>query len=157
MPGIDDFFAPWGYDWWWWAVLPVFLALVVAWIFVSRWLARRIGRPPQAVTLPTLWVPPKDAAREALERIDATVVAAHRGELDARDVHVELSAIVREYGYKRTGVDTRSMTLAELRRSRLTQVADTVATFYPIAFAPDPASEVEPAAERAREVVRSWS
>jgi hypothetical protein len=157
VQGIDDFFAPWGYGWWWWIVLPVFLVLLTAWILLSRRLAGRIGRPPKAVDLPTVWVPPKDAAKEALERIDATVSAARSGELDARDVHVELSAIIREYGWKRTGVDARSMTLDELRRSRLTEVADTIATFYPIAFAPKPGAEVEPAAERAREVVRTWS
>lgn len=160
MPDIEDFFPPLGYDWWWWLVLPLFVALLVLWILLSRrfagmagWRRRGEGgyRPPKVLPLPV------DVRRKALLRIASVEQRVHTGELSARDAHIELSGILRELAFYTTRFDARKMTLTDLRRAGLTRLADTIASFYPVAFAPNEAIEAQPAIDAARTAVSQWS
>ena len=49
------------------------------------------------------------------------------------------------------------MTLTDLRRAGLSRLADTIATFYPVAFAPAEAIEAQPAIDAARTAVSQWN
>ena len=160
MPDIDDFFPPLDYDWWWWLVLPLFVALLIAWILLSKRLARmpgwrRVGsnRPASIKVLPL----PVDVRRKALARIADVEQRVAAGALSPRDAHIELSGVLRELAFFTTRFDARKMTLTDLRHAGLTRLADTIATFYPVAFAPAEAIEAQPAIDAARTAVSQWN
>lgn len=160
MPDIDDFFPPLGYDWWWWLVLPVFVALLVAWLLLSKrfagmrgWRRRGEGPPSTPKVLPL----PVDVRQKAMARIASVEQRVGEGRLSPRDAHLELSEILRELAFYTTRFDARTMTLTDLRRAGLTRLADTLAGFYPVSFAPREAVEAEPAIEAARTAVTQWS
>jgi hypothetical protein len=160
MPDIDDFYPPLDYDWWWWIVLPLFVALLVTWIVLSKRFARlqgwrRIGStgPSGPKVLPL----PVDVRRKALSRIADVEARVNAGALSPRDAHIELSEVLRELAFYTTRFDARKMTLADLRRAGLVRLADTIATFYPVAFAPAEAIEAQPAIDAARMAVFQWN
>jgi hypothetical protein len=159
VPDIDDFFPPLGYDWWWWLVLPLFIALLVTWILISKRVAgmpgwRRRGSAPAAAKVLPL---PVDVRRKALARIASVEQRVQTGELSPRAAHIELSGILRELAFYTTRYDARTMTLTDLRRAGLTRLADTIATFYPVNFAPAEALEAQPAVDAARTAVSQWN
>jgi len=160
VPDIDDFFPPLDYDWWWWLVLPLFVALLVTWIILSKRFARmpgwqRVGgavaKGPKVLPLPV------DVRRKALSRIADVEQRVAAGSMSPRDAHIELSGILRELAFYTTRFDARKMTLTDLRRAGLTRLADTIATFYPVAFAPAEAIEAQPAIDAARTAVSQWT
>jgi len=160
MPDIDDFFPPLGYDWWWWLVLPLFVALLIAFLLLSKRFARMRGwrrRGSGGPTTPKVLPLPVDVRRKALNRIAAVEQRVNDGELSPRDAHIELSGILRELAYYTTRFDARTMTLTDLRRAGLTRLADTIAGFYPVNFAPAEAIEAQPAVDAARTAVSQWS
>lgn len=159
MPDIDDFFPPLGYDWWWWLVLPLFLALLVVWIVLSKRVARMPGwrRRGSAPSAPKVLPLPVDVRRKALARIASVEQRVNDGDLSPRDAHIELSEILRELAYYTTRFDARAMTLQDLRRAGLSRLADTIATFYPVNFAPPEAIEAQPAVDAARTAVSQWN
>jgi hypothetical protein len=160
MPDIEDFFPPLGYDWWWWLVLPLFIALLVLWILLSKRFARMAGwrrRGGGAPSGPKVLPLPVDVRRKALQDIAEVERQVLAGELSARDAHIELSGILRELAFYTTRFDARKMTLTDLRRAGLTRLADTIAGFYPVNFAPAEAIEAQPAIDAARTAVSQWN
>ncbi|MEZ5189932.1 MAG: hypothetical protein R2717_02925 [Schumannella sp.] len=160
MPEIDDFFPPLGYDGWWWLVLPLFVALLVLWLLLSKrfagmrgWRRRGSGAPVRPKVLPL----PVDVRRRALQRIAEVERQVAARELTPREAHIELSEILRELAFYTTRFDARTMTLTDLRRAGLTRLADTLAGFYPVNFAPREAVEAQPAIDAARTAVTQWS
>ena len=160
MPDIDDFFPPLDYDWWWWLVLPLFIVLLVAWILLSKRFARMPGwrrRGATGPSRPKVLPLPVDVRRKALARIADVEQRVAAGTLSPRDAHIELSEVLRELAFYTTRFDARKMTLSDLRRAGLTRLADTIATFYPVAFAPAEAVEAQPAIDAARTAVSQWN
>jgi len=160
MPGVQDFYPPLGYDWWWWLVLPLFIALLVLWVLLSKRFARIPGwrrRSAGPLLPPKVLPPPMDVRRRALQRIALVEHRVHSGEISPRDAHIELSGILRELAFYTTRFDARKMTLTDLRRAGLTRLADTIASFYPVNFAPEEALEAEPAIDAARQAVSRWN
>ena len=160
MPDIDDFFPPLGYDWWWWLVLPLFIALLVLWIVLSKRFARMPGwrlRTAGGPSVPKVLPLPVDVRRKALGRIADVELRVKAGFISPRDAHIELSGILRELAFYTTRFDARTMTLTDLRRAGLTRLADTIASFYPVSFAPAEAIEAQPAIDAARTAVSQWN
>ena len=143
-----------------WLLLALVLALlIVAWYVLLPRLVRRFTRPRVAaarVEPPRRPTPLQTAKQMAFDRISAVEEAVKAGRTDVRDAHIELSAILREFASTTTGIDARSMTLTELRASRLDAIATVVATYYPIAFGVPEHSTLSGAADRAREVLAAW-
>jgi len=153
---LDDLFPPEAYGWLLWLPLPLFLVLLALWILLSRRIARRTLRrrpQPAQAQAPVVWTPPADPTGAARGRIDDVERRVEAGELDVRDAHLELSGIVREWAWATSHLDARTMTLAELRSAGLWRVADAVAGWYPMAFAPEEVSHARRAIAEAREVV----
>lgn len=160
MPDIQDFFPPLDYDWWWWMVLPLFIALLVTWIIVSKRMARISAwrRRGAVAPVPFKVLPlPVDVRHKALSRIDTVERDVKSGVMSPREAHIELSGILRELAFYTTRFDARNMTLTDLRRVGLSRLADTIARFYPVAFAPAEAIEAQPAVDAARSAVTQWS
>jgi len=159
VPGTDALFPPLVLDWWWWLALPVFAALLVTWILLSKRLARaRMWSDDDALVAGGIpWQPQVDPVAQALQRIRIVEQALGAGELTVRDAHLELSTILRDFAWLRTGVDARTMTLDELRASELGRIAELIEDFYPVAFSPDPSRSVDDAITNVKATVRSWS
>ncbi len=157
---IDDFFPPQNYAWPWWVVLPLFIVLLVLWLLLSGRFARMRGWKRRSGPVPAprdplpLPVNVRNQAMADISRVEAQVAS---GELTARDAHIELSGILRELAFFTTRYDARSMTPEELRAVGLSRLADTVSTFYPIAFAPAEAVDASAAIATARGAVSQWS
>ena len=115
----------------------------------------RVGAVPAS---PKVLPLPVDVRRKALARIaDRSSSASTAGTLSPRDAHIELSGILRELAFYTTRFDARKMTLTDLRRAGLTRLADTIASFYPVNFAPAEAIEAQPAIDAARMAVSQWN
>lgn len=99
---------------------------------------------------------------EALAQI-AQVESGHRaGEVSDREVHQELSAIVRRFVGTVTDGDADFQTLGELREAaerlpRLAPLVEFVASGYLPSFAPEETAPVDSALADARELVTSWA
>ncbi|WGM18783.1 hypothetical protein QEH68_12015 [Paenarthrobacter sp. OM7] len=151
----DDagFYAPLQYQpQWFWAGLLI-VVVVGAWY---AWIFRPIRRRP-----PAGQGPPQqdlDALRSAcLAAINATAEDADAGRIPVRDAHQRLSFLVREFAGAATGLPVTSMTLEDLRRQGLEELAEGIAGIYPNEFSRVPIHPVGHSAETARQVVIGWN
>ena len=154
-----DPFPPLPYGLQWLILAIALVVLIVAFYVLLPRIVRRLTKPRVTVPPP---VPPRrltpmqSAKQVAFDRIGAVEAAVAAGTTDVRDAHIELSAILREFATETTGIDARTMTLTELRASKLEAIATVVATYYPIAFGVPEHSRLAGAADRAREVLAAW-
>ncbi|MBX9245991.1 hypothetical protein ICW40_14375 [Actinotalea ferrariae] len=164
MP-VDELNDPVLYSWW----VPVLGVLLVALaigyvVWAVRYTRRRPEHdapppaPPQRRLGP--YDDPYASVRPVyLAKVDAVEARFAAGELDARALHLELSAVVREFGSVRRGVDTRVLTLSDLRRVDGTRrLANLIETYYRPAFARSGAlgASTEQAIAGARRVISQW-
>lgn len=156
MQDEAGFYSPLHYQpqWLWLGILLVLLiGSWYAWILLST---RK--KAPVRQDAPVRQVPNLDTLRAAcLTAIDATAADADAGRLPQRDAHQRLSFLVREFAGAATGLPLTSMTLEDLHRHDLKQLATGIAGIYPNEFAPQPVDSVRQSAEAARQVVRAWN
>jgi hypothetical protein len=166
---VDELVDPVGYPGWWTAVGVVLVLAAAAVVVLVLWSTRASAEEKAArAALPSQpGAPDPDRygplRREYERRLDAVEQRYRAGELDARGLHLALSAEVRGFATGRTGQDASSMTLSEIQQladgTRLTRL---VARYYRPAFADhdnDPrarSTDAEDSIARAREVVRTW-
>lgn len=159
MPA-DELTAPVVYNPWW-LVLGLLAMLAVAGYL---WWAVRSTRPEPRPEDPRA-LPARVGDRFAevrpvyLARVDAVEARFRAGELDARGVHLELSAVVRDFATVRRGVDASVLTLSELRRVQGTRrLAALIESYYRPAFdrAGTVTVSVEDSLDGARRVIRQW-
>ncbi|GAA4666012.1 hypothetical protein [Frondihabitans cladoniiphilus] len=152
------FFGPSQYTWWvvYLVVGVVLVAAVIAWyVFAVRFSRTRL---PPADRRPN----PKKSDPQQLQAkysglIDEVEAEWRAGRLDDRATHSRLSLLLRFFAFESSGVDAHVMTLADLQRSPLPQVAGAVGEYYPPAFRADQPGDPAHALETARLVVRSWN
>lgn len=161
MP-VDDLYDPVVYSWWVPVVGVLLIALVVGYLV---WAVRSTRRRPEDRLPPP---PPREAyggdpfvaVRPVfLAKVDALERRYTAGELDARALHLELSAVVRDFASVRRGMDARVLTLSELRRIQGTKrLANLIETYYRPAFARYGAvgASTEHAVAGARRVISQW-
>ena len=68
-----------------------------------------------------------------------------------------MSAILREFAWRSTGVDYRSFTLRDLRQTPHSELADTVAKMYPTIFGQRGRLTIGQGGKLARKVVNTWT
>ncbi len=164
MP-VDELYDPVLYSWWVTVLGVVLVALAVAYVvWAVRFTRRRPEHdepPPPAP--PRRLGPYEDPFAELrpvyLGKVDALEQRFVAGELDARALHLELSAVVRDFGTVRRGVDARVLTLSELRRIEGTRrLANLIETYYRPAFARygSLGASSEKALDGARRVISQW-
>lgn len=90
----------------------------------------------------------------AVGRVDSRYQA---GELTARQAYAEMSRIVRNFVYYRTGVRAQYMALGEVADSSAAAVAPVVSALYSRQFEPVEDHGVTVAAAQVRSAIRSWS
>ena len=162
MP-VDDLYGPVAYSWWWTLVAGLALLVVAGWIVGVVLATRRRGAPDLPPRPPELHAGPGDqfaAVRPVyLSRVDAVERRFLAGELDPRGLHLELSAVVRDFATVRRGVDASVLTLTELRRVEGTRrLAGLIETYYRPAFAQNGAAgaSTDAAIDGARRVISQW-
>ncbi|WP_454810945.1 hypothetical protein [Paenarthrobacter nitroguajacolicus] len=158
MQDEAGFYSPLQYQpqWLWLGlVLVLIIGAWYAWIFrPARKMVAVHEDPPRQVTV----VPDLETLRAAcLAAINATASDADAGRLPERDAHQRLSFLVREFAGAATSLPVTSMTLEDLHRHDLKELAAVVAGIYPNEFAPLPVHTVRQSAETARQVVLAWN
>ena len=160
MPG-GEFFPPVQYQPWWGLLGFVILVAVVAWwVYIalstrkSRVPAEDVQGAPRGATVGLI-------RERYLGLIDETRAAHAKGELADREAIHQLSMLLRSYVEEREGMRTVTMTLKDLRGTRLTPLSEAVARLYPGAFGPDAeqlrnSGTVAQAIDDARGLVTSW-
>lgn len=164
MP-VDELYDPVLYSWWVPVLGAVLMTLAVAYVV---WAVRHTRRRPEHDAPP----PPPPQRRLGpyddpyagvrpvyLAKVDALEARYVAGELDARSLHLELSAVVRDFGSVRRGVDARVLTLSELRRIEgARRLANLIETYYRPAFARygTVGASSEQALAGARRVISQW-
>lgn len=162
MPA-GEIIAPHGYSLWWGGLGLLLLVLVVAgWMVL--WRSTRTPRITTAVMEPGStpsvdgvadpWANPRNAA---LARITVLEDRYQAGNLPGRQVHQDLSVIVRDFTTARTGLDATALTLSELQRHRDAAPATAIITdLYSPEFAAHATGEPLAAIEQTREVITRW-
>ncbi|MCL2802738.1 MAG: hypothetical protein FWD29_02105 [Micrococcales bacterium] len=127
-------------------------------VLAAFWLTRRRPEPQGAPANQAAASPPADPAW-ALAQIDSIERAWSVQLLSFRQVHHQLSAVVRACASDQLGLPARQLTLHGLEsagRPQLGQVAVLVRFLYPAQFGLKAASTVPDAVYRARQVVAQW-
>lgn len=125
----------------------VLLAVVVPLAVVLVTSGMRLPRLVRRSTLLRRW---------GLRRVDRVVAAHAAGRIDGPTAASELSQAVRRFAGDWTGTLFGAMTLSTLREVGEPRLEPTVEHLYRDAFTPGEA-DVAAAADRAREVIRTWS
>jgi hypothetical protein len=156
----DELTGPVVYSWWW-VVLGVLAMAAVVGYLLWAFRSTRPARDP----VPDYGLPYRVDDRFAhvrpvyLARVDAVEQRYRAGDLDARGLHLELSAVVRDFATVRRGVDASVLTLSELRRVQGTRrLAALIESYYRPAFdrtGPETVS-VDDSLDGARRVIRQW-
>jgi len=142
-----------------WLWLGLVLVLIIgAWY---AWILRPVHKTAAVHEDPARQVaeaPDLETLRAAcLAAINTTALDADAGRLPERDAHQRLSFLVREFAGAATGLPVTSMTLDDLHRHDLKELAAVMAGIYPNEFAPLPVHTVRQSAETARQVVLAWN
>lgn len=139
-----------------WVILAVLcvivvVVLVVATLRITRGVVERAAYKDRPTDVEGLKAEFLRATNAVGSRFDA-------GDLDARDAHRELTAVMRRFVRRTTGHDVTSQDVATLVADERTRaVGSLIADLYEPEFARASDQELETSLQRAREVIRAWS
>lgn len=131
---MPELINPTNYSPLWWAVFGVLAAVFIVWLaLIPKLTRKRAERTYQELVVEK--TPPKSLREVYFERIHALADQLLENSITERDMHLELSKIVREYVGTVTGVATRTMTYSDLLANpRTSPMADVIAQCYHPAF-----------------------
>lgn len=158
MPDLESHIDPTSYSILWLILGIVVLAAIVVWYFCALFFTRKSKATPEDQWSQQLPSDQLDPIRSKyLSEIDIIERRFHAKELDGRDVHVELAALLRRYATESRGFDASTLTVSELRmRPDAQPLADAIATYYSPEFAPETVTTIDHGIEVAREVIYAW-
>ena len=162
MP-TDDIVAPMDFSVWWTITGIALTVAVAAWLVFVFVHTRH--RPTEGVLPPA--PPPSayaaggdpfvDLRLRYLAQVDEADRAFTAHEIDVRELHLRLSAIVREFAGLRRGVDTTVMTLTDIEHlAGAGRLANLIAGYYQPAFSKDSPDSGAQSVDGARTVISSW-
>ena len=162
MP-TDDIVAPLGFSAWWIVTGIVLIVAIAAWlvfVFVHtrhRPTASASTTAPPPATYAAGGDPFVDLRLKYLAQVDEADRAFQAHEIDVRELHLRLSAIVREFAGLRRGVDTTVMTLTDIEHlAGAGRLANLIAAYYQPAFSRVSADSGAQSLDGARTVISSW-
>ena len=162
MP-TDDIVGPLDFSVWWTVTGIALIVAIAAWLVFVFVHTRH--RPTEAAQEPT--PPPSayaaggdpfvDLRLKYLAQVDEADRAFNAQEIDVRELHLRLSAIVREFAGLRRGVDTTVMTLTDIEHlTGAGRLANLIAGYYHPAFSKCTADSGVESLDGARTVISSW-
>ncbi|MDO4773777.1 MAG: hypothetical protein Q4A37_01475 [Candidatus Saccharibacteria bacterium] len=143
----------------WLIIGSILLVLLLGWYGLVFWLTRK-KKPRSLNTLAAKpYTPPDLTALKAkyLQLITETETAHANKSLTARAVHQQLSYLLRMFVYEVRGHRVDTLTLADLKQSRYTELAAAIEEYYLPEFASVERGSVTSAVATARKVVTEWS
>lgn len=147
----------------WWG-LGAFLLIGLA-IWATLWFTRNSGRetaktydPAQDMPRPTEYRDPLYALREEyLGRLDAIERLWRAGTINDRQLHLQLSSLIRGFADRRVGEPATTSTLSELRTLPLSRrLVGLIEMFYEPSFGPRSEPDSLASLTAAREVLTRW-
>lgn len=149
---IHDPAAPHAYSLWVLIMGVVLLLLIAAWLAWVFWFTRERPAPDPAAKSNY-----RDLRARTVELVDEAQDRYRSGESDLRALHLDLNHILREFASERLGIDTSSLTTAEISQLEGSdKVADLLGEYQEPAFAADSDARALSATARAREVINQW-
>lgn len=134
------------------------IVLLVTWFSLVFWLTRK-KTPKVLATLPV--APPANKDLSALKPIYLQKISDlerryESREIKARKVHQSLSIILRSFVSEAEATPIITMTLAEIRRTKHTELTPAIESYYRPEFASVETGSVNDAITIARKVVTEW-
>lgn len=131
---------------------------VVAWYVVVFFVTRRKRIRTINTLMPVQVVPiDMDSLRQKYLQLIAQVESQYAAKsMTSRQVHQELSSLVRLFVFEARGVRAQVLTLNDLKQSDLTALTELIELYYPGEFASIERSEPDSAVQLAKEMVQSW-
>lgn len=160
LAGLEaDLLPPETYAWWVPVVAAVLLVLVAAWlVFVFWWsnptrVAAREAKKARFTPAPMT----TSLRQRYTEEIDQHLGRYEEGEIDLRELHLELSSTMRRFASERIGTDVTTWTRGDVASYDTTrQLGDLLAVYEEPSFAQRSEAEVRASASSAQEVVNRW-
>ena len=141
------------------SIVPIVVISII--IAASVFLLRRKKKAPvkqKAVPAPVFRLKSKEQAqREYLEKIAVVEQKYLAGQIDVRNTHQELSAIVRMFVHDLTGINAQNFSLNELKAHNIYQISNLIEEFYAPEFAERSEKEARSSIAQAREVIVRWN
>jgi|GEM_PF-2026050 len=133
----------------WYVVIAVVCVLVIGWFIAFPFITRRRIEKRMGVTLHTsqrAYLSAEEALRERYRaRISQLAERRQAGEITDRELHQDLSVVVREFVTERIGVRAETMTLTDLLANQATApMAYVIERCYTPAFSREGAVLPEP-------------
>lgn len=152
-----NLFDPVSFSFWWWllAIGATVLFGLLIWVLV-RLLKPKAARPPLAEQPPEFdWEQMFQASQQhALQSLSTVLNDYRTRQISASEANLQVSTIIREYGSVRTGLDLRTLTLAELEALEDARpILPVVARMYLPTFAGDLDLTAEQISEQQGELV----
>lgn len=159
MQNAVDNYPPIQYSSVWLFVGIALVCLVVLWFGFVLWLTRRKKIRNVTNLRPVVPVVPDLAALQAkyLALVLEVEQSAARNEIDVRGVHQKMSILLRFFAYEAKGIKAHVLTLADLKQTRLTSIANAIEGYYTPEFNQLKRGDSAAAIAKAREVVTTWS
>lgn len=143
-----------------WLLIAIGCAVaLIAWYGFVLWLTRKKRQRTVATLKPADMTPIDIPAIQAkyLALIAEIEQALARGEIKSRAAHQKLSILLRYFAQEAHGLRAFSLTLSDLRRTRFTQLADAIESYYVPEFHQVLEGDIHAALKVAKEVVSTWS
>ena len=156
MLGDEVYYPPVQYSVLWLLLGFGIFVLIAVGYFLIWWLTRPKPQPIDPSRLQPAYVLTPTVRDRYLGLIDDVNTRHTAGETSYSEAHHELSSVVRSFALEARGVRAPYMTLADLRRTNHTPLADTIEGYYPGAFSGTEGESVARATERAKALVSSW-
>ncbi|MBP3218729.1 MAG: hypothetical protein J6M46_10180 [Lachnospiraceae bacterium] len=134
------------------------VAAVLMWFFLRNRIPRpvRVRKPAAAAGQGT----PEDLAmlkQIYLQRMELTEKALQDGQITIREAYQRMSADMRDFVKRATGVPVREMTLAEISELKIPSLTELVRDYYEPEFAYYTEADAHKSFERTRYVIRKWA
>lgn len=158
MPNVNELNPPLHYSSIWLLGGMALLAIIAAWLVFVVWLTRHKSiktvadlavLPPNKADLETL-------KKRYLEKIVHLQQQYEQKQIDTRQLHQQLSLMVRTFVYEVIGFPAPKLTLADITMAKQAKLAAVIAAYYPDEFDTIAHDEPNVALATAKEMVAAW-
>ena len=134
------------------------IAAVLMWVFLRKKLPRRIPRAKKPAAPAQMSEEDLTSLKKLyLEKMARTEQELRDGKLTIREAYQRMSADMREFVKRATGVPVREMTLAEISELKIPSLTELVRDYYEPEFAYYSEADAHRSFERTCQVIRKWA